>query len=298
MRLLVILVAWVLRRQLDARNRIDPEQWQRRLLHRAPGDSAGGQPGPFWRIVLIYVVAVLAVGALVFWGAESIFGGLWASLLALVLMLVATGMPGWRQPMNAYAEAWRKGDMQAAWYQIQHLLPAEQRGASLEPDTLHLNLAGSFINACFERYFLPIFWYAVLGPAGLVLILGGLAIRDHYPSMLIRERFALWVDLLAWIPARLLSFTFAIAGDFAGWAAEEGRDYRLTPEARRQLLTRAASGALSSYALDPRRFERHHPDEWPDFGYRSLLAVRQLLNRGMVVWIAALAVLAIMGWLP
>ena len=296
MRLLVILLAWVLRRQFDARNALDPDQWQRQLLSRAPGEH-GRRWGILPWVVAFYALAVLVV-ALVSWGMQGIAWGLLASLFALVLMLGATGMPGWREPLRAYGEAWQRGDMQSAWHHVQHLLPAERRGASLSPELLHLNLAESLINATFERYFLPIFWYAVLGPAGLVLILVALAVRNHYPSVPVRERFQQWVDLLAWIPAQLMSFSFGIAGDLSGWLNEQKRENRRPGEQRRAWLLRAASGALSSFALDPRQFEHYHPEAWSDYGHRSLLAVRDLLNRCMLVWIALLAVLAIMGMLP
>lgn len=297
MRLLVILLAWVLRRQLDARGRMDPEQWQRQLLQHAPSDNGDGRPGPLRWVIPVYIAAVLLMGVAA-WGVSGIAGGIIASLVALVLMVTATGMPGWREPLQDYGDAWREGDMQRAWNEISHLLAADQRSAALSPDVLHMEVATALIHTTFERYFLSIFWYALLGPAGLVLILGALAVRNHYPSAPVRERFRRWVDWLAWAPAWLLSFSFAIAGDLSGWLNEHKSENRPSGESPRGWLVRTASGALSSYALDPRRFEQHHPEAWPDFGNRSLLAVRNLLNRSMFVWLGALAVLAIMGWLP
>lgn len=297
MRLLVILVAWVLRRQLDARGRLEPEQWQRQLLQHAPSDKGNGRPGPLLWVIPVYAIAVLLMGV-ASWGLSGIAGGLIASLAALVLMVTATGMPGWREPLEDYGEAWRQGDMQRAWNEVSHLLPADQRGAALSPDVLHVEVAASLIHSTFERYFLTIFWYAVLGPAGLLMILGALAVRNHYPSAPVRERFSVWVEWLAWAPAWLLSFSFGIAGDLSGWLNEQKAGHRTPGDSFRTWLVCSASGALSSYALDPRRFEQHHPEAWPDFGNRSLLAVRNLLNRSMLVWLALLAVLAIMGLLP
>lgn len=296
MRLLVILVAWVLRRQLDARGWLDPAQWQRRLLERAPPEKGDSRVTLRWLLPL-YAAVVLAVG-LLSWGTSGIAGGLWASLLALVLLVVATGMPGWRGPMAAYGAAWRNGDMQSAWYHASPLLPADQRGAALEPEQLHLAVCAALIQTTFERYFLPLFWYALLGPAGLVAVLGALMLRNHYPSGSVREGFQRWVNLLAVPPRWLLSFSFAVAGDFSGWAGEPANRRPPRSESCADVLLTAASSALSSYALDPARFQSHEPDAWPDYGHRSLLAVRNLLNRSMLVWFAALAILALMGLLP
>lgn len=297
MRLFVIVLAWVLRRRLDARRRMEPEQWQRRLLQHAPGDRGDGRPGPLRWVIPIYAVAVGMLGV-VTWGLSGIVGGLLASAVALVLMVTATGMPGWHEPLQAYGEAWRSGQMQQAWQAVNHLLPAAKRGAALSPDVLHLEVAKSFIHTTFERYFFGLFWYAVLGPAGLLLIVGALAVRNHYPSAPVRESFTSWVNLLAWAPAWLLSFSFGIAGDLTGWLSEQGYRKCRPGESHPECLLRAANGALSSYALDPARFEQHNPESWPDYGDRSLKAVRKLLNRSLFVWFALLAVLAIMGLLP
>jgi len=297
MRLLVILLAWILRRQLDARGRMNPEQWQRQILQHAPSDNGDGRPGPLLWVILVYITAVLLMGV-VAWGVSGIAGGLFASLVALVLMVTATGMPGWREPLQDYGDAWSDGDMQRAWHEVSHLLPADQRGDALPPAVLHMEVATALIHTTFERYFLTIFWYALLGPAGLLLILGALAVRNHYPSAPVRERFRVWVEWLSWAPAWLLSFSFGIAGDLYGWLHEQKLENRPSGESPRYWLVRTASGALSSYALDPHRFEQHHPEAWPDFGNGSLFAVRNLLNRSMFVWLALLAVLAIMGFLP
>jgi len=76
--------------------------------------------------------------------------------------------------------------MQRAWHEVSHLLPADQRGDALPPAVLHMEVATALIHTTFERYFLTIFWYALLGPAGLLLILGALAVRNHYPSAPVR----------------------------------------------------------------------------------------------------------------
>lgn len=296
MRLLVILLAWMLRRQLDARGWLDPGHWQRRLLEHAPPEKDAGRGTLRW-LLPVYGLLVVLTG-LLSWGASGIAGGLWASLLALALLVAGTGMPGWRAPLRAYSAAWRSGDMQAAWHHVSPLLPAEERGRALAPEQLHLSLCGALIQTTFERYFLPLFWYALLGPAGVVLILLALMLRDHYPSTRVRARFEHWVHWLAVPPRWLLSFSFALAGDFSGWLGEPcNRRPRRTDSCGEVLLT-AAGSALSSYALDPARFQAHDPDGWPDYGHRSLLAVRHLLNRSLLVWLAVLAILALIGILP
>lgn len=63
----------------------------------------------------------------------------------------------------------------------------------------------------------------------------------------------------------------------------------------RKTLIAAANSSLTGYELEPERFSKLHPDEWPDFGERSLAAIRGLLNRSMLVWICGFALLVIAG---
>jgi AmpE protein len=84
-----------------------------------------------------------------------------------------------------------------------------------------------------------------------------------------------------------------VAGDLGGWQAGVLTRLRLSA---RELLFRTAETALTGYALNPSRFEQLHPDEWRDFGARSLAGVRGLLTRSMLVWICLFALLVIAGW--
>lgn len=102
-------------------------------------------------------------------------------------------------------------------------------------------------------------------------------------------------ELADWIPARLLSLTFGIAGDLAGWLPETRQTLTGVRKKAGEVLMISANGSLTGYALDPARFSRIHPDEWTAFGGRSLRAVRDLLNRSMLVWICTLALLVISG---
>ena len=75
-----------------------------------------------------------------------------------------------------------------------------------------------------DRMFAVLFWFAVLGPLGAVLFRGALVLRDstgtgdwgdYHPAA------ALFHDILAWVPARLLAICYGLSGHFdgafAGW---------------------------------------------------------------------------------
>ena len=203
-------------------------------------------------------------------------------------------MPGWRQFLENYARAWRRGDMQAAWRYIQHLLPAHQRGAALSPETMQLALSEALMAQVFWRYFMVLFWYAVGGISAAVLASGLVALGQSWP-LAGRDQCERWREWGGWLPARLLALTFGLAGDLAGWLRQrrQARGHWRLPVAK--LLVATADGALTGYALDPGRFSSLHPQDWQSYGERSLNAIRDLLNRSMLIWLCLLALMVIAG---
>ena len=138
-------------------------------------------------------------------------------------------------------------------------------------------------------------WFVVAGLPAAILARGLVALAEHWPQAAARPRFARLAEYAAWLPARLVSLTFGIAGDLAGWL-KVARRALVSGRARlAEVLMVSANGALTGYALDPDRFSRLHPDEWPRFGGNSLSAIRDLLNRTMLVWLCLLALLVIAG---
>lgn len=294
MRLLVILLVWLMRRQLDARQTWDLDAGLRkRLAAFSASHGSGLRYAAFLLLGLFTGLAFLLDHAL---SARDWYFPLFVFDAALLLVLC--GLPGWREPLLAYGEAWRRGDMQAAWHHVRHLLPADRRGEALAPERLHTLLTRQLILKVFERYFLVIFYYILLGMAGVLLVRGLQLIRDAVPDGRARQRSATFLYGLEWVPVRLLSATFALAGDFSGWMGKGGRASLALGEATAQVLVRAADGALRELALDAMGIGIQHPARWPDYGARSLQATRSLLNRSLMVWIALLALITIVGYIP
>jgi AmpE protein len=149
--------------------------------------------------------------------------------------------------------------------------------------------------AVFQRFFLVAFWYVVGGIGLAILVRGLVALAQQWPQAAARPRYLKACEWFGWIPVRLLSITFGIAGDLSGWLAEARPVITGISKKTSEVLMISANGSLTGYALDPGRFSRVHPDEWASFGGRSLSAVRGLLNRSMLVWICVLALLVIAG---
>ncbi len=293
MTLIVFLLAYIIRRRLDSQGHLYGENLWRHWFHRAAKIRAGKEARLSAGIAMVLVPA-LALGALS-WAADSYGWRLAVYPMECLLLVLMMGTPGWDGVLQAYSEAWRRGDMQGAWHHVQGQLPASERGAALSPDTMHMAVARALMLAVFQRFFLVAFWYVAGGIGCAILARGLVALAQQWPRAAARPGFSRLSEVVAWIPARLLSVTFGIAGDLPGWLREIRGRFLVPGEPSAAVLMNSANGSLTGYALDPSGFSRMHPEQWSDFGGRSLRAIRDLLNRSMLVWICGLALLVIFG---
>ncbi|MDK9559731.1 regulatory signaling modulator protein AmpE [Marinobacter sp. M216] len=291
--LIVFLLAYIVRRRLDTHNSLSGDKLWRHWFHQAVKVEAGHESGIAGGLALVVLPAlILGLGMYLLDAVGWRVVGYPIEWLILILMM---GAPGWRPILQSYSVSWQRGDMQAAWLIVEDRLPPEERGAASSPDVMHLTLSKAFLVGVFQRFFLVGFWYVVGGIGLAVLARGLVALSEQWPQAAARTRFQRLAEWMAWLPVRLLSVTFGIAGDLAGWLREFPASVGGVSKKTADVLMISANGSLTGYALDPERFSRIHPDEWVDFGGRSLGAILDLLNRSMLVWICGLALLVIFG---
>lgn len=290
--LLVVLLVCGIRRLLDGSNRLPTDLiwtvWANRLM--AMVGSAGGSNGP----LLVGALIAFLVGLCSFALQASGWFVLVRSLDFLVLLL-ALGLTGWKPVLSAYRCAWRRGDMQAAWRHSQLVLRAGEASGATEPTALHQTLTTRLMTSVFERYFLILFWFLVAGPGAAVFARWLVALqRVSYTDAGERDLTSRVYRLLAWLPARLLASTYALAGQAPGRIQAVGRQLlnRYTVES---LLKVAAAASLGAGMADPAGFSRRHPDQWPRYADLSLTAIRDLQNRSLMIWLAVVAALVIVG---
>lgn len=293
MTLVVFLVAYLIRRRLDNLDLVSGDELWRRWFHRGSVVRAGRESGILSGLILIAVPALLAH---FFTSTLALYDWRLAAYpLEILVLVLLMGTPGWRQSVEPYAEAWQRGDMQAAWHHIQQRLPASDRGAATSPEVMHLSLTRALLLTVFQRFFLVAFWFVVGGIGVAVFARGIVALAEQWPQASARPRYLRVFEWVSWLPVRMLSLTFGIAGDLSGWLGNARPAMTGPGKKTSDLLMISANGSLTGYALDPERFARINPDKWASFGDVSLSAVRDLLNRSMLVWICILALLVIAG---
>lgn len=138
--LVVFLIAYAVRRRLDSLNTVSGDELWRRWFHQGSVVKAGRESNIVSGLVLVAVPALL-VALCVY--VLALYGWRVAAYpLEIFVLVLMMGAPGWRQAVEPYAEAWQKGDMQAAWHHIQERLPAGERRSCVTRRYAHFFVQG------------------------------------------------------------------------------------------------------------------------------------------------------------
>ncbi len=290
MHLIAIIVALWLHGRLDGHLPWRDEQRQLQALERVRGTVAGwGLWDGLVGMLLVLVPPVALVGVLQWLLADRLLGVMELGL-GLVLLVWALGEGRIDRRLDDLDRAIAAGDVAEAHHAARELAPGVV--VPEEPRAqLRAALAGAFQRGG-DTVFGTIFWFLLAGPAGIVLyrlsyLLWRYAARAREPGERLRQYAQILFLGLGWIPARLSALAFGIAGSLGdawrGWQqahASEGDGHRAA-------LQGAGMGAL------------RWPDDEAAPGERLetwVQEARQLLFRTLMVWLVAVAVLTLAGW--
>ena len=236
------------------------------------------------RLYLLILVPVMLVffAVVVLHALEWQFAGHLLSLLVLVLCFGATDL---RERVDTYLNDLRRNDVQAAWHDAGDLVDGRGESNASNWQQLHAETLGAVTTAYYRCYFPVIFWFVVLGVPGaflyrLVVVLGRGAEENESRRL---QRILNWLD---WLPLRLFGLALAVVGNFKPVVAYISKCLFRPPEAVAQLLpplvVAAIHGDHISRGLDTPPLEVIELEELPP-----------LVDRALVIWIAAVGVLAL-----
>jgi adenosylcobinamide-phosphate synthase len=243
---------------------------------------------------------VLAVYVLLVWSNWVL-----AVLFNIGLLYLTTGFRQFSHYFTDIQLALRMGEVERA-----RQLLADWRGASAEQlssgEIARLAIEESLLSS-HRHVFAPLFWFALLGPAGAVLYRLARHLcrswdrtrRDDYGDFgdFARRAFA----VIDWLPVRLTAAAFAVVGDFEDaifcWRSQAGR----WPEEASGILLATGAGALGVRLGMPIHAEGgigERPelgtgdDADPDFMQSTI----GLVWRTLVVALLLLALIGVAGW--
>ncbi|ROR35116.1 regulatory signaling modulator protein AmpE [Inmirania thermothiophila] len=263
--------------------------WRERVPLAAAAGAAARLPwpaDPTARAVLLVLPLPLAVG-LAQWLLAGLLGGLASLLLAALVLALALGPgPLWRE-VDGWLAARACGDEAGA----------AEAAAALGRDLPQATVADTILVEAVRRLFAPLLWFLVLGPVGAALYRCAwwLALRapDGTAGAEVREaaRRLLW--LLDWLPARGTALAYALAGSFdetlAGWRCFARRSADPGRGATEELLVCTGRGALGLVGDDG--------EVTADPSAEAVRRARDLVRRAVVVWVTAVALLTLGGWI-
>jgi membrane protein required for beta-lactamase induction len=254
---------------------------------------------PMLLVLLLAIVLVLPVLAVRLLLGGALFGFAYL-VFAVVALFFSFGPKDIGEEISEYCAAVESGDEERLRKTAKALLEREPPPESGERST---DIEAAVCVQANNRLFAVIFWFVLLGPLGawayrVTDLIRRRAVfnaaRDASSESAASLSVTAAEDLhgwLAWIPARLTAFGYAMAGNFEAalsvWrsAGSAGMPPGIQNE---NLLARVGVGALAMGTIEE--------ESAAERGVRGALAANRLVLRSLLIWAAVIAAMTLYGW--
>ncbi len=256
-----------------------------------------------WRAGCQQALAILPVGVqwafvvllpalLVGIAIEALSGWLWGGvslLLSVGVLLYSLGRGELSEQVEQYLSSWQDADWQGSWHHAQAFVSQEALNETVDPVQLHDYACRAMVYQGFERLFAVVFWFMILGPAGALFYrLASLQARALQASEEPLHQQMLY--LLEWLPARVLAFTFALAGNFNTSLQALETGWLDMTQSISTFLGNAMGGALQWKPLQfPEPAEEADVEAFINQSQQDVRALLILLTRSGMIWLALIA---------
>ncbi|OZG72500.1 regulatory signaling modulator protein AmpE [Hahella sp. CCB-MM4] len=290
MKFLVLLLTFVLQRKLNLTLSRQHDQWARQFLEFFEAKF----PVIRHNATLYVVIAILlpaVVLTLVLTLVDDVLFGVATLFVHIVMLFLCLGCGYLKQAVELYRTQWEAEHYQSAFRTLESADIFIKDADKLTPAEVHYQATSQYMYMTFQRYFMVIFWYMVAGPVGaLVARLAHVAGCES--TTYVPRQVGIVYKVLEWLPARLLALSFALVGNF-GETIKSSLNYMIDPAVGAlKVLQQAAAGAIESMPAVPAAGEANALRD-----SRQLVALRDLLNRSVMVWFSVIAILTIVGWM-
>lgn len=249
-------------------------------------------------LVLLPVLPVAAVAAIFH---DVLLGAVYVAFATIVLVF-SLGPRDLKEEVDDYLAALAAGDRERAARVARELIEhdaAQRTGAAV--DTLEEAI---FVQAN-NRIFGVVFWFMLVGPAGAwafrvsdlmrrraVFEYRGRAVDPAGAPEFVHALQAIH-GVLAWAPARLLAFGYALAGSFdrawSEWRQHARKSMVHFFDLNDQLLARVGGGALEAPAEEPDVLTLPDAER-----VRRCMGV---VHRALLLWLVFVSTLILAGWI-
>jgi AmpE protein len=256
---------------------------------------------PWLYPLLVLVLPTLSLGLLLVL-IDGIALGLVTLLVHVAVLLALFDHVNVNGLTARYLDSWRRGDYESAFLLLQQRWHQVSLDNCDDRSSLHEEFCRFLLSSFFERLFAVLFWYVLLGPVGALFYHLGFLYRSRVSSHVAihaSELVLRVVYLLEWLPARLLGLTFSLAGDFV---AAFARLRVVMLDLDRSAVSVVHTCALAALGATQRMLLVR--EETGDAGEATtvLIDAENTLDEaafgpyaGQVIWVSALALLALYG---
>ncbi|MBU6955122.1 regulatory signaling modulator protein AmpE [Hahella sp. HN01] len=290
MKFLVLLLTYIMQKRLNLTLSRRHDQWAKSFLTffelRLPviRNSA-----PFYLLIALAAPALALF--IVLRLTDDVFFGFLTLFVHIVMLFLCLGCGFLKQSVDIYLQQWREGRFQSAFRTLEEAEIHIDEAQNMSPAQLHYAACSQYLYQTFVRYFMVIFWYMAIGPVGALLArLAHVAGRD--PSVYVPQQMTTVYKALEWIPSRLLALSFALAGNFGGAIKQSANDMIDPHSDAFTVLRKAAGGAVEIYPLAA---PSAGGTQDVDLEVKQMCAIRDLLNRAMIIWFILIALLTVAG---
>ena len=301
MTLLALLLGLLLERTATELLHLREPRWFDGYLDWALVRFRGLSGGAALAMTLVLVLLPVLPVALVAWIFHDVLLGIVFVGFGALVLVFSLGPRDLKAEVDEYLEAIERGDSEQAARVAREIAEHDAAQRTTEsPGTLSEAI---FVQAN-NRAFGVFFWFMVAGPAGAWAfrvsdLMRRRAVfeyrgRAQASSEVPEFVHALQVihGVLAWAPARLLAFGYALAGDFArardAWRYIVGATAAPFFDANDELLGGVGRAAVDDESM--RASEQPLPDA------ADIRACMRLVNRALLIWLVFVAALVLIGW--
>jgi AmpE protein len=288
MNLIALIIGLTLERLLTRALHLRELRWLDDWFERGANwiRSAPGLAGAWIALVIMLLPAVPV--AWFAWTFRDALAGITYIAFAALVLFFSLGPQDLLAQLRDWLAARERGEELAADDIADAILETDgDPAAGATPRALE---AAIFVQAN-HRIFGVVFWFMLLGPAGAWTYRVSDLFRRHMRATGTGGRATQAVEtlfgLVAWIPARLLALSYAVAGSFD----DAFEDWRAYYERTSAGFFRVSENILAAAGIGAIRRRCPEGDQ-----LTSVRAAYQLLRRTFIIWITIIAVLTLVGW--
>ena len=233
-----------------------------------------------WPSALVFCLAILPPVVLVALLNHALAGwlyGVWKLLFGVFILIYCLG------PMNFWAEAYKCiSTLQGDDLPVACERARQAFGVTVcdNPQAFHRAFTNALFSEANRRVFAVLFWFIVLGPAGALLYrLVDICRSSNLTVMRPAEQMLAWLD---WLPVRIFTLFFALAGHFTKVIQHWRHDVLTAPKMNSIILSECGIAALDVLEAD----------RIPEDGTAEKETI-SLLDRVFVIALVVLAILVL-----